>query len=927
MKKPQSLHRTAIATACSLAIASLCNTAAAQEREVVEEVLVTGTHIKGLDLKGAVQAVQLSRDDILESGAESIGELMQDLTVTGGGAGTFSTSTAGALSSDTPVGSSAVSLRGLGTGSTLTLINGRRATVSSFANGQASFIDINSIPPAAIERIEILPNGASATYGADAVAGVINYVLRSDFEGFEVSGSYGDSWADTDDGRSNLNLLAGAGNEVHHVMGVLDYYERSATFQRDRKVSRDSLRPSQQGIYPSFYDNFAMSFDQTEEPGDGGCAAEDFGFGNLGEFCEVNTNRFTSVLDEYDSLGGYASYQFTPSERFRWFNEVIYQKTDSNGTSSPANFSRTPIDPESPLWPAALQEDIVADAGLDSFEDFYGYPIYAWGKLPEPRAVNVQSETMRIVSGIDYTFNSGWQLESALTYGRNESEQKGISGLVISRAFYDANLGNLCSDGSRVERWDVNPARPDADFVGETCEDLGKSTLWYNPFGGQTSQAEGIDEAIRTTARREGESELYALDAVVSGDLFEFNGRTVKVAFGGEWRHEEVRDTPSGVAVASTFNPEPVLGFSSTSANAERDQWALFAEFYVPLADNLDLQLAGRYDDYDSFGGDFNPKVSLRYQPLDSLILRTNYSTSFRAPSLAQVGAGTLLSSYTVDCMATPEACDGISDTDGESLLSEDVSNDDLKPEEADTWGLGLVFSPSQDIDITLDYWSISYENVIGIDEDDFIRRALAGEFPVVGEGELPTGVPGVEAAGGFVTDAHFQLTNLGYEDVSGIDLAYTQYLDVGPGTLALLADVTYLMEYERQASDASPVIDEAGEYLYPELLANGKARYSWGDWRASLGFRYTSGYEDDPAIRTLEAIGLPADAKVDVDSWTVWDLNLGWDISEHSSLQLSARNVFDRDPPRVLGTSSNVDYINHDSMGRFLTLRYTYRL
>lgn len=919
-------HRTALASACSLAITSLCQVAAAQASEVVEEVLVTGTHIKGLDLKGAVQAVQLNRDDILESGAESIGELMQDLTVTGGGAGTFSTSTAGALSGDTPVGASAVSLRGLGTGSTLTLINGRRATVSSFANGQASFIDINSIPPAAIERIEILPNGASATYGADAVAGVINYVLRSDFEGFEVSGSYGNSWEDTDDGRANLNLLAGAGNDRHHVMGVVDYYERSATFQRDREVSRDSLRPSQQGFYPSFNDLYAMYLDQTEGPGAGGCPADDFGFGNFGEFCEVNTNRFTSVLDEYDSLGGYASYQFTPSDTFRWFNEVIYQQTDSNGTSSPANFSRAPMDPENPLWPEALKADMVAEGGLGSFEDFYGYPIYAWGKIPQPRAVNVQSETMRLVSGIDMTFASGWQLESALTYGRNESEQVGVSGLAIASAFYDANLGNLCSDGTRVERWDVNLARPDADYVGDTCEDIGKTTLWYNPFGGQTGQPDGIDELVGTTARREGESELYALDAVFSGDLFEFNGRMVKVALGGELRHEEVKDTPAGVAVASTFNPEPVLGFSSTSADAERDQWALFAEFYVPLADNLDLQLAGRYDDYDSFGGDFNPKVSLRYEPLDSLILRANYSTSFRAPSLAQVGAGTLLSSYTVDCGETPQACDGITDTDGESLLSEDVSNDDLQPEEADTWGLGFVISPSNNLDITVDYWNISYENVIGIDEDDFIRRALGGEFPVVGEGELPTGVAGLETADGFVRDAHFQLSNLGFEDVSGIDVTYTQYIDVGPGTLSLLADATYLIEYERQASDASPVIDEAGEYLYPQLLANGKARYSWGDWRASVGFRYTDGYRDDPSIRTLEAIGLPADTRVEVNSWTVWDMNIGWDVNERSTLQLTARNVFDKEPPRVLGTGSNVDYINHDSMGRFLTLRYTYR-
>ena len=896
--------------------------------EPIEEVIVIGTHIEGLDLKGAVQAVQLDRSDIDESGAESMGELMQDLTITGGGGGTFTTSTAGALSSDTPVGASAVSLRGLGTGSTLTLINGRRATISSFARGQASFIDINSIPMAAIERVEILPNGASAVYGADAVAGVVNYVLRDDFEGVEVTASYGDSMEDTDDSRKNLNLVAGFGNERHRVMAVLDYYERNAHFSRDRAITANSVRPSQQGFYPSFNDLFFMSFDQTEEPADGGCASDEFGFGNFGEFCEVDTNQFTSVLDVYDSIGGMVNYTFDVSSSVTWSNELIYQQTDSNGTSSPANFSRAPIDPESPLWPVALQQDIVEDGmagGVVDFTDFYGFPIYAWGKFPEPRAVQVESETYRFVSSLAVDFDSGWNMNAGITYGRNESEQRGLSGLIISEAFYNASLGNLCSDGSTVQRWDVDLQRPGASFVGETCEDAGLTTLWYNPFGGQTDQAAGIDEAIRTTARRSGESDMFAVDAIFSGELFDWNGRTVSAAFGLEWRNESVKDVPSGVAVATTFNPEPILGFSSTSADAERDQYAVFAELFIPITDQFDVQLAGRFDDYDSFGSDFNPKVSLRWQPVDSLVFRGNYSTSFRAPSLAQVGAGTLLSSYRVDCMATPEACDGDPMEDGEALLSEDVANDDLEPETADSWGFGFLFSPTDDLDITVDYWDITYEDLIGVDEDDFIRRALAGEFPALGEGELPTGQPGVEVEDGFVIDAHFQLTNLAFQDVSGIDLTYTQYFDVGPGELQLTADATYVLEYKSQASANAPVIDEAGDFRNPELLTRIRGRYTMDPWRFSLTMRHTGDYRDDPSQRTLEAVGLPPDAEVQVPSWTVWDANVSYDLSDRQFIGLTVRNLFDRDPPLVLGTSANVDYINHSSMGQYVTLRYTH--
>lgn len=901
------------------------NTAREQSEGVAETdtVTVTGTRIRGLDLEGAVQAYELDRDDILESGATSVIDLLRDLTITGGGGGTFSTSTAGPLSSNTPVGAAGVSLRGLGTSATLTLINGRRASVSAFANGQESFIDVNAIPLAAIERVEVLPNGASAIYGADAVAGVINYVLRDDYEGQELTVSYGDSTADTDEGKLSVNAVFGRQLGDHHITAVVDYFKRNAFFDRDRAISRDSVRPSQQGFYPSFNDLFFMFYDQTEEPADGGCAADDFGFGPFGEFCEVDTNDFTSIQDELESIGALFVHNWEISPQLTWFNELLYQQSDSRGTGSPANFSRAPIDPESPNWPAALIDDIVAEGGVGDFSDYYGFPIFAWGKLLDPRAVEVESESFRFTTGFEYAFDNGWTLESGLLYGGNDRTQRGLSGLVISEAFYNANLGNLCTDGTTVTRWDVDLERPGASYVGDTCEANGRTTLWYNPFGGQDDQPEGLRELLETQAERNGESRMYALDMNASGDLFDFNGRTVKAAFGAEFRREEIEDTPAGVAVATIDNPEPILGFSSTSAEAERDQYAVYGELYIPLSDSVEMQLAGRYDEYDDFGGDFNPKVALRWEALDSLIFRANWSTSFRAPSLAQSGAGVLLSSYGVDCAETPQACDGDPTASGAFLLSEDVGNPDLGPENAETYGAGLLFRPNDDININLDYWNIRHEDLVGIDEEDFIRRAFAGEFPVVAPGQLPTGTAGLEVNNGFVSDAHFQITNLGYQETSGLDFNYTQYFGEGPwGAFSFLFDATYLLEFERQASVNSPVEDLAGDFRYPELLANARLRWNKAAWRASVGGRYTSSYDDDPSPRVLEAVGLPADAGVDVDSWLVYDFDVSYDFAENSFIQLNVRNIFDEEPPLVLGTGANVDHINHDSLGRFVTLR-----
>jgi len=926
------------------AVPAMAQEAGPAEEEVsLDEVVVTGSYIKGLKTDGAIRALKLDRTDILESGANSVIDLLRDLTVTGGGAGTFSTSTGGALSGQTPAGAAAVSLRGLSSSATLTLINGRRASIASFANGQESFIDVNSIPLAAIERVEVLADGASATYGADAVAGVINYILRDDYEGFEMSASYGNTTRGTNDGRFNINAVGGFKTDRHHFMIIADYYKREPLFDRDREITRNSVRPSQQGFFPSFNDLFLQLNDQTEEPQDAGCAAEDFRTGPFGEFCQVNTNAFTATDDEFESIGGIFTHRFEISDDLTWFTEVMYQHTDGRGTSSPANFSRAPIDPENPNWPAALQEDIIDEGGAFDFTDFFGFPIFAWGKFLDPRSVEVTSDTLRIVTGFDYDISEDWNVEAAVTYGQNKSTQRG-SGLILAENFYNSTLGNLCSDGSTVARWDVDVERPSASFNGgPTCEDNGLTTLWYNPFGGQTVQPDGLAELINTDAERNGTSKLWIADAVASGNLFELGDNFVQAAFGVEYRYESLNDTPAGVAVGTLDNPSPILGFSSTSALATRNNYAVFAEVNVPLTDELNVLLAGRFEDSDDYDSDFNPKVTVSYSPIEELLFRANYSTSFRAPSLAESGAGTRLAFTTVDCEMVPAACDGDAGADGEQLFSEEVSNPELQPETARTFGFGTLIRPNKDIEFSIDYWNIRYENLIDIDEDDFLRRALAGEF---GPGTvidtnatdpgvpttLPTGQVGVEVTDGFVTDAHFALTNLGFQKTSGIDARYRQYFELGNvGTLRFTTDVTYLIEFDSQASINAPIIEEAGKFRFPKWLITSQLRWRNEAWRVSVTGRYTSSFEDEPTNRVRDVLldqGIISDfdEEIRVDSWFTVDANVSYDFTEDTFVSLNIRNVFDQDPPIAYGTGANVDHINHDSLGRLITLRVNHR-
>lgn len=945
------MHKNRLTNAIALALAmSLANTLPAQvdetdsrpaeaesgaeEQSELEKVTVTGTNIRGIDLEGAQPLQVITRDDIEASGADNIIDILEDLTLTSGGEGTFTTRTAGALSTSSPVGSAGVSLRGLGTSSTLTLINGRRITVASFANRQESFVDINTIPLAAIDRVEILPSGASAIYGADAVAGVVNIILRNDYEGAEISVSYGDSDADTNDRKRSFNAIGGLRGDRGSATLILDYFDREPLFDRDRPETANEIRPRQQGIYPSFNDLFFMFNDQTEEPQDGGCPEDIFvPDGVFGEYCELNRSRFVATRDEFRSYSTTLLGDLELNDRWSWFNELSWVHVESRGTSSPAPFSRMPVDPSRTDWPPALVDDIVAEGGVDGIEDYYGFPIFAWGSFPDPRQVEVETDNARVLSGLRGMIGR-FDFETAASFGRSESEQFGTAGLYKTLEFRQALLGNLCSDGSFGQRWDDVLARTPVFVGGPSCEDMGLETVFYDPFNGQANQDPRVDELIRTQAARRGESEMWAVDMRLSGDLFELPGnRWVKGAFGLEHRQEEVIDDPSDVARSTPDNLEPVVRFSFTEAEAKRRHNSGYAEFWVPVANDFELQLAGRFDDYDDFGSDFNPKVAFRWQPLADLVIRGSWSTSFRAPSLAQAGAGVTLSSFSVPCDELPQACGG--DDSGAVVVNTELfGNPSLEPEEAENIGLGLLWQITPDADITVDYWSIDHENLVGFDEEDFIRRALAGQFPVIdldSGGEFPPQeTPAVIFEGGALIQANVPLQNFGFQKTDGIDASYTQYFDLTDlGSLRLSLDATWLNSFERQFSATSGVEELAGEFRYPELLADASLRWHRGNWRARLSAHYTSGYEDElEGLRqdTLDEYGLTPESDVDVASWTTFDLNLSYDFTPDSWLSLHVDNLFDRDPPFTFGSAIGVDLINHDTMGRFYTLRYNHR-
>ncbi|MGN6150450.1 MAG: TonB-dependent receptor [Lysobacteraceae bacterium] len=916
------IRTTPLAIAISLllstqAVAQDASTPAPAAQDELDTIVVTGSNLTGINQQQAQPVVVLQAEDLKQIGANNVGDALKQISETGGGTGNFNTATSGALQADSPAGSAAASLRGLGTSSTLTLVNGRRVAVSSFANGSENFVDINAIPMAAVDRIEVLTTGASAIYGADAVAGVVNVILRKDFDGLRLGLNWGDSTRGTDESRSNANLVYGfQGDRVDGLL-VVDAYQRNALYDRDRRISAVEPRPSQQGIFPSFNGPTFPGDDLVEAA----CPASQFGVGAFGEYCALNRNAYTATDPETRQLGLYGTLNAKLGGDLEYFTELALQHNRSRADAAPAPWSNERIALEHPGMPAELRARLIA-GNYPRVRDGRNV-IVGYGRFPDARTIEVTTKNWRWLNGLRGSLG-GWNWESALTASRSTSEQDAVAGIYRVDRIRAGLLGNLCADGRT------------------TCSPT-TGGLWYDPFNGQAGNSQQVLDLVREKVPRDGRSTLYAWDAKIDGDWGHIGDRAIPWAFGAEVRREKIEDAPSPLATADANGDVPVYGFGSTQVDAARTQWALFAETSLPLTSTLDLRVAGRYDHYGDFGGDFNPSLGLRWRPSDGVLLRAGWNTSFRAPSLAQVGAGTTLGSGALPCATGSEFfntfCDGFAGDDG--YLSEIYGNEDLDPETSTAWYLGSVFEFGKRATLSVDYWRFDQKDLVDIDDLELFRRALRDPTLVVPVGTLAPGQIGIETRDGTIgspiEEVHLSLINVGRQRTDGIDMTFDYRLgETALGRFKLYADATWTRSFERSEScdpnggdrrrgagacgaDGQRLVERVGEFRYPEWLVNTGVTWSRGDWSARLWANYIDGYHDDdqrqdvPAGRT-------------VASWTTLNFNLDWDIDDRQSIGINIRNLGDRDPPVSLGSASNVDLYNHNTVGRFVTFRYVYR-
>jgi iron complex outermembrane receptor protein len=882
-------HKTIKLTLLATMISGSLNLQAqAASDKKVERIQVTGSHIRRADMEGPSPIITLSAQDIAKTGVTDLIGLFSKLPSAGNG--TFSTQ--GNSSDGTGNGGSSVSLRGLGADSTLILINGRRVSVSPFANNiDTAFVDINNIPLAAIKRVDILKDGASATYGSDAIAGVINIILKDDYEGAELSGRVGDT-ADGGGAETNVSLLWGNSSEKASHTFVLDYFDRDEIMGSDRayaatanQAGRTGLRfASDQRSSSGFPGTIALASDPSNRMpdtfGNDVCPADQI----VGNLCRYDYAPHGTLVPASERFSFFYTGKYEINDNLRAFADLNGQnaKTTIRGAASPS-FNELFMSGDNVNHPFAN----------DELHPFFGQDLTMRRRMVDigNREKQVSSNYYRGVIGLEGEL-SEWNWDVAYSYIKSDSVERGVDGFPNSRRAQEA-----IDNGS------------------------------WNPFEPTTNSQETLD-FIETQTTRYGKSTNKSFDGQISGGILDMPAGELMLAVGAEYREETISDNPD-----DQFLRGDVFGTEATQANGERDNTALYAELSVPVLDNIEVQLAVRHEDYSDFGTTTDPKIAFIWTVNDDISLRGSFGTAFRAPSLHQIGLGNTQESPslvdTVRCEAVGNdvgvaSCDPFEYT---AILS---GNPDLGPEESESYNLGLIYQITDDIDLSLDFYNYDIENIITKDTQ-FKMTTFGGDASVVQR------LPAVGNDPGEVIQIFDQYENIGNVETSGLDFDIGYKMDSSIGEFKFAYTLNYVLKYEDTRPTANAdgsqgprrLDTEAGDYEQPEFRWNINTSWVKNDWNASLAINYIDAFKQDDSVRIqkVEENDIVIETVIldDVDSILTVDTVINYIGLENTVLTIGATNLLNEDPSFSYLTPGGYSNV-HSTQGRFVYAQATYK-
>jgi outer membrane receptor protein involved in Fe transport len=900
------------------------DTDAESDEKMIEEVIVTGTHIAGLD-ETVLPVTVMGAEAIEATGAINMGEVLSyipaisDLEFEDNSNGT--NSARGAVSS--------AALRGLPSAYTLVLLNGRRMvtwpTFQAIGGVPSTFTNINAVPTAAIQRVEVLRDGAAPLYGADAIAGVVNFVTYSSYDGIRLSGRYG--WAedtnydesevtaaggwDFNDGRSNFSVFGSWYERSHVHMNELDalYYDLD---RRQNERIPESWRGDSQLRNTSSLTPYARF--------ETGSLRED------GSWIGTGSYHVNPATGEIRSGSGSTRYNFnedawvTPeTERFNVMGTFQHEFGGGLQFFADGYFWQSDgriIRAASPLDDSLAFLVVPADSYHNPFDE--DVLLRGWRPVDlGPRIIDSEQEQWGLTAGLRGDWSS-WDWEAAVVY--SEAEDVDTEGNRQAKSLF---TDQLMVDG------------PDA----------------LNPFAVPGGNTQAALDGIRVSATDVRSWDMTLADLRVNrGDWFQVFGNDAGAAFGIEWRQDEYfddRDPRLDGSMPFTngaiFDESDLVGVSATfDSGASRDTYSAYGELNIPLigaanenmmARSFDIQLAARYENPSDFDDALKPKIGFRWEPTEGLLFRANYTQGFKAPNLPQMNQGTII--RRIDGVEDPMRAEvtGLPVDNGETYRrTTRLGNPDLQPQDSETWLLGASFSPTwagdwaSGLTIWLDWWRIEIEDEISLVDNDtqleidqLLRESGAGSNPNVIRADItPADQAAFDAwnaanpndqriAVGEAIDIIGQYQNSDTTEVEGWDGSLAWVMPEGrAGQFTFRADFTYMTRFERQL-DLAPV-DNMRRNGFPEWRYTVGLDWDYRGFRTNATMRYVSEVYDTSLTQStsIEGPGITVgNTKYwQVDDWTVYNLTLSYDFAQLSDktrgldLSVGIRNLTNEEPP-----------------------------
>jgi len=861
---------------------------------------VTGSSIPRPETESALPVQVLTRDDILHSGATTVPELLSTVS-----ANVLGFNDQLGIGNLIRPGLASANLRGIGDGSTLILLNGRRLANYAFDGGS---VDLNTIPLAAIDRVEILKDGASAIYGADAIAGVINFILRNDFTGFEAS-AYHASTEHGGAGAHQASVSAGYGalpTDRFNAFATMSYRKSDALHAIDRPFARTGYIPSEGLLLlsgASFPANIQLRPGVLSSPAFAtGCAPpaaipiDIAGFLSKAPFCGYD---FTSTIDivpstERSDILAHATFQLDADTQL--FAEATYALDRSIYRDSPASIFQGPGASTQPvLYPATGPYFPAAFAAANGISGDLNLRFRSEELGPQTSAA--AGTALRIAAGAEGVGRS-WRYSSAITYSENRQTDRFVSGYVSQARFLPALATGL-----------------------------------INPFGPSGADGDALLAASQIVDDvHQAKASTLAIDAKASTDLLALPQGLLSVAVGGELRRERLDNAYSPV-----FTSGDVLGVggSQQSAAGARTVGALFVEGIVPLARDVEAQIAARYDHYSDFGATTNPKVALRWQPVRTLLLRASWGTGFRAPTLydlftpltqSAVFGASLQDPLRCPVTGLPSDCPG---RFGDAFPSAAGGNRSLGPERSEQTNAGIAWEPIRGLSLDVDYWKINERDVIGTlnaavvfadfdrySQTNIVRRPVDPNFPA-----LP----------GPIEMVLLNEQNLGDLRTSGVDVG-ARWSTTLPriGALSVGFDGSYVLKWDEQLDgihDTSTLGRKIAGINGPVPRWKHHASLDWErfPFGATIGETFQTGYLDANVDRAGAPLPVPPRH---VGAYDIWDIEARYSASFQMAIALGIKNLLDRAPPfsnQPFTRQVGYDPTYADPLGRTYYVRLSY--